>query len=149
LSRFVGGRAAGGGGGGGPPRRWCRRGTGGGGKLRRWRRGRGLRDHASCASCHDREQHGHLEGTSAGTPHLVSFHASRPAGFAGYGLAQARTPSALITILPGMPISPAETNIPPSPGRGFTLIQPSSGPPLAGKRKVTFTVAPAGTTFGV
>src|SRR5262245_7316475 len=48
-----------------------------------------------------------------------------------------------------MPMSSALTNDPPSPGRGFTKIQPSSGPPSAGKRKVTFTVAPAGTTFGV
>ena len=40
--------------------------------------------------------------------------------FAGYGLAQTSWPSAVITILPGMPIWSASTNDPPSPGRGFT-----------------------------
>src|SRR5262245_49137842 len=48
-----------------------------------------------------------------------------------------------------MSSAPMEPVSAPSPCRGFTVIQPSSGPPLAGKRKVTFTLAPAGPTFGV
>src|SRR6187431_1256490 len=53
-------------------------------------------------------------------------------------------------MMPGMPMlsAPTEPTSAPSPTRGFTVIHPSSGP-LAGKRKVTFMVVPAGTTFGV
>ena len=39
---------------------------------------------------------------------------------AGYGRNQTTWPSAVITILPGMPIWSALTNPPPSPSRGFT-----------------------------
>src|SRR4029453_2473619 len=48
-----------------------------------------------------------------------------------------------------MPMSAASTNPPSSPGRRSTQIHPSARPPLTGKRKVTCTLTPAGTTLGV
>ena len=76
----------------------------------------------------------------------------RCSALAGYwgGPTQHPPHSVQIRILPGMPMlsAPMESTFAPSPSRGFTVIHPSSGP-LAGKRKVTFMVALAGTTFGV
>ena len=68
--------------------------------------------------------------------------------FAAYRPNQPPCPSAMMKISPARGASDVWNNDPPSPGTGFTQIQ-QLVTRFGGSRKVTFTVAPGGTTLGV